>query len=244
MGVRARIQSVWADLLSFLQRVQAIGDWLVASAAIAGALAWVTRKPRKQLGVRLASLDAVPSLLQSHAALAEGMEELRATVKKIADRIETELRLNGGASIKDILARMEGRRTAFFDLEADLHFEASPDGLLYWANRSFLRTTGASLHDLKGHGWLNFVAPECAHAEEEWHAAVRESRSFTQEMVLLTAGGGRLRVSATGLPLVLPRDGQTVIGFMVTMRPASLQSGACPAGVENCPAIRERSRDR
>lgn len=219
-------------LSEVLNWIQSAGEWILGAGALVAVLARLTRRTRAKLGERIGHLDQIPPLVEKvghHDAILDKLS------KGLAE-IGEELKINGGSTLKDIVARQEARRLAFFDAETDLIFETASDGKLYWANRALLHMLGATLSDVRGHGWLRYVADECEHASTEWHSAVTEGRTFREDLVLVTASGDRFRVAASGIPMRLARDGATVIGHLVTLRPGMRQSGPCPAA-ERCPAM-------
>lgn len=95
-----------------------------------------------------------------------------------------ELTPNGGSSIKDAIGRIETRQMIEVQVRKALSndsisgvWEASADGQLTYANRTFQRIVGRSLGDLEGWGWVNSVHPEDREKVlKEWKLALEQER--------------------------------------------------------------------
>lgn len=80
--------------------------------------------------------------------------------------------------------------------------EATPEGLLRDANRTFLHWTGRTFAEIERWGWLNCVAEEQRQkVRAEWESAVRDVRGVVIGFDLLSVDGSRLPVRATLTPI-------------------------------------------
>lgn len=81
-------------------------------------------------------------------------------------------------------------------------FEASPDGLLITANRTYLKWTGKTLEELKRWGWINSVVTEDrGKVRTEWDSACRDVRQSELFFRMLDADGQAFKVRATASPI-------------------------------------------
>lgn len=100
------------------------------------------------------------------------------------NKIVNELTPNGGSSIKDAIGRIETRQMIEVQVRKALSndsisgvWEASADGQLTYANRTFQRIVGRSLGDLEGWGWVNSIHPEDREKVlKEWKLALEQER--------------------------------------------------------------------
>lgn len=90
-------------------------------------------------------------------------------------------------------------------------FEASPDGHLIDANRTYLQWTGKTLAELLRWGWINCVHPaDQAQVRRDWESACRDVRQSVSIFRMLDADGEPFRVRATAKPIP---DGPTCEKF-------------------------------
>jgi PAS domain S-box-containing protein len=98
----------------------------------------------------------------------------------------SETKSNGGSSIRDQLNRIEESvENINAWVEAGQHLtnksilRADKEGKLVWVNTAFSRMVGAGVEELKGFGWLNYIAPEDQErVSEEWNDCVKDQRKF------------------------------------------------------------------
>ena len=111
--------------------------------------------------------------------------------------IESELKPNGGASLRDAV-NDHNRSLNYLKLyfKASLHtntkgiWETDSTGELVYCNRAFARITGFSEAQLKGSGWHNLIHPsDRQRAVKLWHQAVENQRDFNEVLTYVTATG-------------------------------------------------------
>ena len=99
-----------------------------------------------------------------------GIGDLKTDLAALSQQMEfvvTELKPNGGASIRDCLNRIELRQllsdqrqwAVFADMAMGV-FETNAAGGFIRVNRKYLRITGRSLEEVKGSGWVNTIAAQ------------------------------------------------------------------------------------
>lgn len=119
-------------------------------------------------------------------ALTEHINEERETLNKIL----TELRPNGSASLRDAVDRIEHN---LFDLEAFLSaqlnvhsvavFRTDEKGKVIYVNRAYQRILGIAAHEAMGDGWINTVEP--THREKVldlWREIVASRREASEDV--------------------------------------------------------------
>lgn len=117
------------------------------------------------------------------------IENLAKATRKLEEGIGvllSEMKPNGGSSLKDQINRIEnrqlyldGRSKAMLNEDFNGVFETDEDGRCNWVNRRFIRMTGRSFEELRGHGWHNIIHPEDRErVEKEWDSAIAENRAF------------------------------------------------------------------
>jgi PAS domain S-box-containing protein len=89
--------------------------------------------------------------------------QLYADIKAIKDQVFP----NGGGSMRDAINRMEEQQHIDTELRRAFNFhvniamwEADEAGHVVWSNAAFAKLLGVSTEDLRGHGWLSYVAQE------------------------------------------------------------------------------------
>lgn len=135
-----------------------------------------------------------------------GIGDIKKDICSLTQQMEylvSELKPNGGGSIRDSLNRIELRqvlqeqrqKAILSDMSVGV-FEADNEGDYVWVNRKYLRMTGRTLDEVKGTGWINTVAER--HRERiysEWQDAVHAGREFESEFLLITPENERVEVS-------------------------------------------------
>ena len=157
------------------------------------ALSWFCTRTKRMFR-RLAGVEAVEANLTTLTATTT---KLSATTERLVegmDALLTEIRPNGGGSLRDAIDRIEerqvifdGRSRALMHEGQNIVLEAGVDGYCTWANRRYSQLTGQSKEEYKGHGWMNMVcAEDRAKVEEEWDQVIREDRGFNMKFGLDT----------------------------------------------------------
>lgn len=112
-----------------------------------------------------------------------GLAQINSSLDSLNTRVDdilSELKPNGGSSIKDAVTRIEirqlfagERQRALMQADTRGIFEADINGHLIWANKSFMQMLGAnSLQEVRGNGWHTFADVP------GWDEAVEEERSI------------------------------------------------------------------
>jgi PAS domain S-box-containing protein len=81
-----------------------------------------------------------------------------------------------------ISANMYGMMT----LDQQCIFKCDPDGALTFANESLCTLYGASMDELEGFGYLNFIRHDLRAArKEDWQAEIKHSKRVTSSFTLI-----------------------------------------------------------
>jgi len=158
-----------------------------------------------------------------------GIGDLKVDIEALSEQVKfvvTEMKPNGGASVRDCLNRIELRQVLqeqrqwaiLSDMSVGV-FEADAEGEFVRVNRKYLRMTGRSPEEVIGTGWINTIAlRDRERVEAEWHTAIAEEREFESEFMLITPDDERVQVSARTYRLVNETD-NTFLGVMGMLTP-------------------------
>ena len=196
-----------------------VTDWqqLAGMAAVLGsvvvALGWLWRvTPRVWKWVKY----------KMGGALREDITELKTQMTFIV----SELKPNGGASIRDSLNRIEIRqvlqeqrqKAILSDMSVGV-FEADNEGHYLWVNRKYLRMTGRAPSEVNGSGWINTVAErDRERVMSEWTEAVATGREFEGDYLMITPDDERLEVSVRTYKMM--DDNGEPLGYIGILSPA------------------------
>lgn len=106
------------------------------------------------------------------------------------EKISAEFQLNGGASLRDAVNRIEMgllleqhvRRATSMILDVGI-LETDSGGQCTFVNRKFLEISGLSLSESLGFGWTNAVHPgERDAVQNDWIEAIEQKRIFNREV--------------------------------------------------------------
>lgn len=153
------------------------------------------------------------------------MNDLNLQITKMSEDITfivSELRLNGGTSVKDAINRNEAtllrieanlslanerQRARMLDTP-EMIFETDVNGDCVWVNRTYTRTVQRAMPELLGKGWVNGIASdEREGVVSEWYKSVEEDREFEMDfsfqtpdgiMIPITCRSYRMRDQSTG----------------------------------------------
>lgn len=137
-------------------------------------------------------------------------------------KILAETKTNGGSSLRDQLNRIEQHVTHLtLWTEAGQHLTAKPmfksdqNGRFIWINTAFARMVGVGLEDLKGLGWLSFIADEDQNRiSKEWDESVKDSRRFEATFSIRNSyNQEEKKVRAQAFPV---QANTSVLGFIGT----------------------------
>lgn len=108
-----------------------------------------------------------------------------------------ELTPNGGGSFRDTVNRVEylltlnnsKQRALIQDVEEGV-VETDANGMLIWANRTYLRYLDATLNDVRGDGWISYVHPDDRHnLLSNWKVTVERKIDLTADFRIRSDGG-------------------------------------------------------
>lgn len=152
-------------------------------------------------------------------ALYKGWKNVvRPTLDKIKERDErdkridsalSELRPNGGKSIKDVISRIESDLSdVVFRQHANMHlsqialYEADLGGACTWVNKRWMELTGMDFEEAAGFGWLNAIHQEDrAKVESEWERAVNNNHEFNMSYRIVNKHKGTI-VNVKGTAII------------------------------------------
>lgn len=147
-------------------------------------------------------------------------------VQKV-DRIDSELRPNGGGSIRDAIDRVELRQVVASRVQDALlvdqgvgcmQFDTA--GACKDVNRGMCYLTGRPVPDLIGHGWLDAIdESERKHVTDTVRSAMAQNREFIVRFHVRTPAGALQRVRMAAF-VVRTRSG-TADGYVALVRTAT-----------------------
>lgn len=137
-----------------------------------------------QVGVPLynSSIAPIANFFSAVAASPKKMNQLEAKL----DVIISELRPNGGASIKDQINRLEGaismgeaQRLLILDNTGQGIWTSDKQGACTWVNNTLKAKVGGDTNSFLKENWVNAVHPgDRRIVEEEWNTAIKNQRDF------------------------------------------------------------------
>lgn len=147
------------------------------------------------------------------------LEEVSRTVAALA----AEMQPNGGSTVRDSLNRIENMqlqhseklRAVFTTLPFGV-FEVDKKGSAVWSNRILSRMTGRTPQELRGFGWINFIAyEERDRVKSNWESCISSETEFEDKVTIETPDGNRIQVSMQSMKME-GRQGRP-IGYIVTV---------------------------
>lgn len=156
------------------------------------------------------------------------MQEQMTQMSSDISFIVSELKTNGGTSLRDsvvrneeILCRIEAMtwsnvevQRARMDNDAEMIFITDKDGNFTWVNRSYSRHTGRTIHELEGSGWINVIHPtQREKVKEIWYESVKHNREFEMIILFLDTAGVSFKADVRSYKMT-SADGSKTIGFM------------------------------
>lgn len=136
-----------------------------------------------------------------------GIGDIKIDIAALSEQVGfvvTELKPNGGASVRDSLNRIELRqvlqeqrqKAILSDMSVGV-FETNNEGEFVWVNRKYLRMTGRAPDEVKGSGWINTIAHrDRDRVVKAWTKAIEEEREFEEEFMMITPDDERCQVQA------------------------------------------------
>jgi PAS domain S-box-containing protein len=113
-------------------------------------------------------------------------------------KVDYEINNNGGKSIKDMmesanemLIRISAMNDAMLAISDQNIYKCSSDGKCTFANDSLCDLYGATLEEMLGYGWINFIEPSEREAtQKNWERAVEYDSSITAEYTIINGTTG------------------------------------------------------
>lgn len=147
--------------------------------------------------------------------LRESLTALRSihTLHVAVDKLHSDLRPNGGSSLRDAVDRVEKMVTstntaqkAIMDLLSAGFFLTDATGDCIHVNRYWQQLTGIPLEEALGSGWMACLHPDDRdRVTSGWLTAAADGRVFTDNFRIINKGTNRVyRVNCHSIPL---RDG-------------------------------------
>lgn len=151
-------------------------------------------------------------------------------------RIEGELKVNGGGSLKDAVLRIERdvnlnaqRRLIAAHFDPVPQFEADATGSLVWVNAAYTKLIGRDFDELRGRGWFGCIehGQRDSFIRELFHCA-KDQRELRRDVRLLPATGEAVDVVCRAYPMRASSAGTgDVVGFFGHLIP---HAAAMPPG--------------
>ena len=148
---------------------------------------------------------------------------IRVWVKKVDDAID-QLSFNGGGSIKDMVFNtsetvkkiavdmtvVRTKQAAIMELNDTALFECDKDGYCIKANVALCDIFDATLNQMVGHGWLQFIKNADKEAEA-WNQAVESDNEISREYVVNPAKNKKIEIPCRYIAHIKRDDNQKVI---------------------------------
>lgn len=135
---------------------------------------------------------------------------------------------NGGGSLRDAVTRTEqtvqmivARQRTRDDAEDEVaRLDIEEDGRVVWLAAALMRWTQRTSDDLKGNGWMSFIAPdEREDVAEEYARCIRHKRQFDGAFRIIDRDGGHTLVRMSAVPFsIRMADGTKTTQWTATMK--------------------------
>lgn len=138
----------------------------------------------KQVGEPLYNTTVRP-IARLFYSIYESPTKLEVLGTKI-DTILSELKPNGGSSLKDQLNRLEAH-VSISEAQRRLLMDSNPNGIwtssvlgkCLWVNETFRKKVDAQPEELYGDNWVNSIHPsDRRQVVDEWESAIKDGRTF------------------------------------------------------------------
>lgn len=170
----------------------------------------------------------------------------QAAIKEIVSTLKP----NGGDSLFDIIARIEGKLdllkyTTFgiLDVSGLPFWHSDKEGACTYASLELAEVVGLDQTQILGNGWVAALHPDDRKTVfDEWVAAVKQQRRFSMRYRFVHRDGQIVAVDAAGLPLFDARH--EVAGYVGVLKRVNASCDSCDDQHEacrECPVIRRAS---
>jgi PAS domain S-box-containing protein len=141
-------------------------------------------------------------------------------LKILSDKYEnilSELKPNGGKSLRDAINRLDARQRAKDNMDIDVGiFETDKTGLYVHVNLQYCHMVGRSIDELRGNGWLNAIDERWrTEIFNEWNNAITGKRIFECQYDIQTTYDKKITVDARAVP-VFESNGE-IVGYYGTI---------------------------
>ncbi len=191
----------------------AVSAWLAYLAAAGALLALIGGKRTLAALTRWrdAFWSAVVAPWSQGPRSAAALEEFRAKSSARMDEILSELRPNGGGSLRDAIARIETQNAialgridlvvvALGDQVAG--YETDAAGLCVWTSPAYCALVARSPNELLGWGWITALHPDDAdHVRDNWRSSVEDRRTYEQRFRMIRPDGQAIPVVSRASPI-------------------------------------------
>lgn len=140
---------------------------------------------------------------------------------EIARQINSELRPNGGMSLRDAIDRIELRQALHEQIQEGMgnalmlpFWYSDVHGWCIMASVQLCRTLGVTEGEILGNNWVSLVHEEDRGiVKESWYFAVQERRNFQQVYRFIKPDGSIIKVRGNATPLLNPKTGDVMKYF-------------------------------
>lgn len=173
------------------------------------------------------------SVCKAYYQLPESLKVIQEQVQKNGEqiaKIESEMRTNGGSSIRDALNRIEEelflrKQKIFLGLDAagDVGiFETDSHGECTWISAGYTKMTGKNLEECSGQNWVYVIyEDDRSKVVEQWKTAVSDKRIF-EETYRLQKDGIPFLVKCRAFPIF--KKDHSVAGYLGVLKIIKSQS--------------------
>ena len=142
---------------------------------------------------------------------AAALEDFRAKSAARMDEILSELRPNGGGSLRDAISRIETQNAialgridlvmvALGDQVAG--YETDAAGLCVWTSPAYCELVARSPNELLGWGWITALHPDDAdHVRDNWRSSIEDRRTYEQRFRMVRPDGHAIPVISRASPI-------------------------------------------
>lgn len=171
-----------------------IGTWL---SALAGILTFSLVFWKKIIVPFKKHIHSIKKLVSEVEDITElnrriDFERLTSSVRTIL----SDLRPNGGTSLRDAVDRIEARLIQMERVQGALRqdgpigiFRCTIEGKNIEVNRTYARWLGCTEKDLLGFGWKNFIVTDDNYSDDIWYVAFQEGREVELRHVMQSVNG-------------------------------------------------------
>lgn len=223
-----------ALLASEASQFVAIGTWL---GALAGILTFALVFWKKVFIPFRRHLKSIKSLVSDVETIVELHHKIDfADMVGIVKTILSDLRPNGGTSLRDAVDRIEAKLIQMERVQGALRqdgpigiYRCTTDGKNIEVNRTYARWLGCTEKDLLGFGWKNFIVTNGdENPDDLWYVAFQEGREIEMRQTLQSVTGETFWCDIHAYPIT-DKEGNVIqyLGILYKVR-ENASGGHCP----------------